>query len=74
MSGSIWCVAALGVLEDPDRLLLLEDLERPLLVAGRDQDLDELLVEPLGELLSTGRLSAITPPNADIGSQAKAAS
>ena len=44
-------MALLGVLEDPDRLLLLEDLHRPALVAGRDQDLDEVLVQPLRERL-----------------------
>ena len=45
-------LAALGVLEDPDRLLLLEHLERAVLVGRRDQHLDELLVQALGERLS----------------------
>ena len=40
--------AALLVLEDADVLLLGEDLERVVVVAGRDQHLDELLVQRLG--------------------------
>ena len=42
---------ALLVGEDPDRLLLLQHLERVLLVAGRDQHLDEVLVQRLGQRL-----------------------
>jgi hypothetical protein len=41
--------AALVVLEDPQVLLLGEDLERAVVVAGREDDLDELLAELLGE-------------------------
>ena len=43
-------LAPLLLAEDPDRLLLLQHLERPVLVAGRDQDLDEVLVQLLGQL------------------------
>ena len=65
--------ALLLVIEDPDRLLLLQDLQRPVLVAGRDQHLDEVLVQLARPApRSIGRFSAITPPNADIGSQASA--
>ena len=42
--------AALLVLEDPHVRLLGEDRERVLVVAGRDEHLDELLGERLGEL------------------------
>ena len=44
-------LAALLLAEDPDRLLLLQHLEGVVLVAGRDQHLDEVLVQRLGELL-----------------------
>ncbi len=40
--------AALVVLEDPDRRLALEDLQRVVVVARREQHLDELLGQPLG--------------------------
>ena len=45
-------LAPLLLAEDPDRLLLLQHLERAVLVAGRDQHLDEVLVQLLGELLA----------------------
>jgi len=61
MSGSIWWMRRLGVLEDPDRLLLLEHLQSAVLVRRRDQDLDELLVSGASPVSSsTGRFSAIT--------------
>ena len=46
-----FALAALLLAEDADRLLLLQDGERAVLVVGRDQHLDEVLVQPLGQLL-----------------------
>ena len=51
-----------------------EDLERVVVVAGRDQHLDELLEQRLGRARSTRRLSAMTPPKALSGSHANARS
>ena len=58
--------------EDPDRLLAREDLERVLVEARRQQHLDELLRSRSASAASIRRLKTSTPPNAESGSQAKA--
>jgi hypothetical protein len=59
--------AALVVLEDAQVLLLREELERGVVVAGREEDLDELLVSFSAKARSTVRLTTMTPPNALTG-------
>ena len=58
--------SALGVVEDPDRLLADERLERDLVVAGREQHLDELLRELLAERGADG---AVEDDDAAVGGE-----
>ena len=54
----------LGRVEDPQRLLRAQHVERALLVPGREQHLDELLRDPPGEL---GRDRAVEHDHAAVG-------